>query len=86
MQANQAKRHTGKQKQVKKYASKPILSKPIKQKGIPENKSKSRSMPRSRFLASQPSKKAYQIMKASQEVCLGADFMQANQAKRHTGK
>ncbi len=49
MQANQAKRHTRKQKQVNKYAPEPIICKPIKQKGIPEDKSKSRSMPRSRF-------------------------------------
>ena len=37
MQANQAKRHTRKQKQVKKYAPKPVYGKQNKKKGIPEN-------------------------------------------------
>ena len=45
MQANQAKRHTRKQKQVNKYAPEPIICKPIKQKGIPEHKIKLKSMP-----------------------------------------
>ena len=81
-QANQAKRHTGKQKQVKKYAPKSILSKPIKQKGIPEHKIKLKSMPRAVFLRVKTGKRAYQNTKSSQKVCYGDNKRHANKSKQ----